>query len=119
LACSLKNNDIQKVRKSLSDITYTNDEVSRISYLIEFLSLDVGNAYRLKKRFDDSKLLTSELLEFASINEMDYRLVKTFVEYSPAITGHILIDEGFSGKGIGDEMNRRETREFLYQLNGV
>ena len=119
LANSLKGNSVSDVRKNLHEANYNGDEINRISYLIDFLSLSVNSAYYLKKKFDNSNLLTSELIEFAVMNNMDYNLVKTFTEYSPSTNGNDLKDQGFAGKGIGDEMIRRETQNFFYMTKGV
>lgn len=119
LALLLRDNDAKVVAGKLNANKYSSDEVSQVSYLVEFQKLSPENAFRLKRLFKSSKLKKDNLVEFSNLSgKPDLALVRAFNQFEPSITGSELQQQGFSGKDLGQEMERRETELFKKMLHG-
>lgn len=113
LALLLRDNDPRGLLKALNGLKYSAEEIAQVSFLVLFQGLTEGTAYKLKKLFANSKLKDSDLIEFAKEAGIpDPDLVKAFLKYKPSITGEELQAQGFSGKELGQELERRETKLF-------
>lgn len=112
LAFALRKNPTKKLSKDLNKLTYNSDEVTRICFLIDTLSLSEDNAVSLKKKFPNSKVRKEELLEFHKMFG-DTTLVETFNEFELSVTGADLMKEGFHpGPTLGKEIQSREFMNF-------
>lgn len=119
LATVLDENDPVLVAKCLNTLKYTADEVAQVGFFMRFKDLCVENAYRLKKQFHVSKLSNEDMLDYVSLRGLpSFKLFTSFMCYEPTIDGKTLLDEGFGGKRLGDELERRETVRFKMQLEG-
>jgi tRNA nucleotidyltransferase/poly(A) polymerase len=113
VAVLLRENPAKVLLKKLNDLKYSSDEVNQISFLVTFQGLDVTTAYKLKKLFKISKLQDKDFVEFSSLTgRPQSSLVQAFIKYEPSITGIELQSQGFSGKELGQELERRETEIF-------
>lgn len=113
LACLLHEIDSEFVSGRLLDLRYTLDEVSKISFLILFKSFRPELVYKMKKLQKSSGITDSQILKFANWNMMDKNLVEKFLSFRLSTTGNELMAQGFKGKEIGHEMERREVQNFL------
>lgn len=113
LAVLLRENAAKLLLKKLNDLKYSSDEVTQVSFLVTFQGLEVPNAYKVKKLFKIAKLADKDLVEFSSlVGKPSSDLVQNFIRYEPSITGIELQAQGFSGKELGQELERRETELF-------
>jgi hypothetical protein len=78
--------------------------------------LNTENAVKLKRSFKNSKLSNEDLIEFGWIAVKEMKLVEKFNNFEFSITGESLIAEGFSGKQLGIELEKRETTLFLASI---
>lgn len=116
LAYLLSDNNVDVLKKELNNLKYSTDEVAQISFLIGFKNLTAENAFKIKKAQANSKLSDGQIRRFAQWMRMDMKLVDAFLQFKPSITGKELMDQGFTGKALGDEMEKRETQNFLNLL---
>lgn len=113
LGCLLRENPWKTLMSKLNELKYPADEVQQISFLSIFLTLSVPNAFKLKKLFKNSRLSNEDLVQFSTlVGKPDDHLVKAFLKFEPSITGMELQAQGFSGKELGQEQERRETEIF-------
>jgi len=119
LAYLLIDNDSEKLKKQLNQLKYSVDEITQISFLKHFYSLNSENVIKLKKAQQNSKLSNSEILTFSQWMQMNPKFVNTFLNFKLSINSKELIDKGFTGKALGDEIERRETENFLIKLKGI
>lgn len=119
IAQLLKNNPTSEVLNTLKNKTYTNVEIAGIIFLIELLKLGIDNAYILKKNQKKSKLSDEEIRKFAEINNIDKKLIDTFLNFNLSIGGEEVQADGFKGSEIGQEIARRETENFKNALQGL
>lgn len=113
LAYLLSDNNIDALKRALNELKYSADEVAQISFLINFKKLVPENAFKLKKAQANSKLSDEQIKKFAHWMRMGIKSVNAFLQFKPSVTGQELIDQGFVGKAIGDEMEKRETHNFM------
>ena len=83
----LKNNDIHKTGKILNSLSYSNSEIENIKFLISLLSLSEENAYELKKSQKRTNLTDEQILNFSKINNINDKLINSFLKYDTTITG--------------------------------
>lgn len=114
MALLLKGNDPAPLSKKLVvGMKWHIEEASGISFLIRLQALHPDNAFRLKKAFANASLSDDQMREFSEINQLpDRRLLEAFIKYQPSITGDELLAQGYKGKELGLEQERRETAEF-------
>jgi tRNA nucleotidyltransferase/poly(A) polymerase len=118
LAIALQYNHVGKLKKTLNKLTYTNDEVSRICFLVDSLRMSIENVFEMKKSFLRSKVSKNELEEFHEISdEGDLELIKVFNLFDLSVSGDDLMKDGFKpGPEMGCEIKRRELQGFMRLL---
>lgn len=113
IATLLKNNDSRLVERTLiNDLKYTTEEGKKISFLIQFLSLNPLNAFKLREKFELLGLDENTLSDFARFNDMKMKLVDSFIKYRISTSGDELVKQGFVGREIGVEKERIEKEKF-------
>ena len=112
LAFLLRNNDVKFVARRLAELTYTNDEVRRVCFLLRLENLNVTNAYELRKAATSCGVTDVQMLKFAFRTVMDLDLLDAFFEYSPSVKGDDVMATGLSGPTVGREIQRREMEIF-------
>jgi tRNA nucleotidyltransferase/poly(A) polymerase len=112
----LAENGAVRVGKHLADLKYTAQEVLQVTFLLRFRDLRPETAYRMRKSFVSSRLTQCQLTEFidlkGAVGMLQY--VTPFIKYlsSPPVKGDDLKAQGYSGKELGGELERRETEIF-------
>ena len=115
LALLLRNNDIKLLNQKLNKLKYPANETAQVVFLALFQQLTKETAYKLKKLFANSHLSDEDLQEFSELsNKPSQNLVAAFKKYKLSVGGEELQSQ-FSGKALGDEIQRRET-EIFYSL---
>jgi len=104
----------------LNKVNYTGDEVAEVGFFYDFRNLNPENAARLKRQAAKFNINdVAKLLEFGDLFQMERLLVAAFVGFKLNVTGEALQAEGFCGKQLGAEMERREQENFLKHYNSV
>lgn len=119
LASILRHNEWKKVSSKLNSLKYSAEEAAQVSFLVAFQELQPENAFKFKRLFKGAHLDNKDLLEFSKLlggKRPNINLVQAFVKFQPSITGADLQAQGFSGKELGAEMERRETELFKGML---
>jgi tRNA nucleotidyltransferase/poly(A) polymerase len=114
LALLLRDNDPKSLGKKVNKLKYSVVETRQIIFLALFQVLQPDSAYKLKKLWVPTQLSEADLEEFARLNngKPPTRLVKAFNKYTPTVSGQELMDQGFKGRELGQELERRETELF-------
>ena len=117
LSYLLVDNNVDSLKGGLNSLKYSADEITQISFLNILKNLDIDNVFKLKKAQANSKLTDEQIRKFANWMKMNTKLLEAFLKFKTTITGKELIDQGFIGKAIGDEMEMREIENFKKLLN--
>lgn len=112
IAYLLQNNNIDSVKLELNKLKYSTDEISQIYFLLNFKKISPENAFRLKKMQINSKLSDEQIKKFAHWNNIDSKLVNAFMKFNLSVSGQELMNQGFKGKFLGDEIEKREIENF-------
>jgi len=87
IATLLKDNDVKKLRNVLNKLTYSNDEVKNIDFLIKLNDIDADDIYQLKKMQKGAKLSDKQISDYAKHNGLDTRLINTFLNFNLSVKG--------------------------------
>jgi tRNA nucleotidyltransferase/poly(A) polymerase len=117
LATLLQNNNIDVLRSELSNLKYTSDEITSISFLVILKSLNIDTVFKIKKAQTNCKLTNEQIYHFSTLNNIDMHLIDTFLKFNLSVSGKSLVEKGFKGKDIGIEQERLETNNFISLLN--
>lgn len=112
LAHLLSKNKVDVLRKKLNELKYSVDEIKAITFLISMLELNVDNAFALKKAQKVSGITDDQIRNFGANSGMSSQLLDAFEDFKFTVKSQELIDQGFSGKALGDEISKRETENF-------
>ena len=110
----LKNNDVGKIGKILNSLSYSNSEIENIKFLISLLSLSSENAYDLKKIQKRTDLSNNQILRFLRINNIDDKLINSFLNYNISTTGDDVmgIYNIEPGPSVGKYIQQMELEKF-------
>jgi tRNA nucleotidyltransferase/poly(A) polymerase len=112
LATILISSGPKAIHRHLNRLKYSVAETKAVMFLNQFAGLDVQNAFKLSKS-QPREVSDEDLQEFAqAVGEPSPELVEAFLQFVPTVSGQELIDQGFSGRELGAEMQRRETENF-------
>ena len=113
IAYMLQTNGVDKVKSKLNSLKYTNQEVKDISLLIQLSrpAEVIKDLPSYKKLQDNSKLTTSQIKQWVSINSNKY--IMKLWNWKLSVTAKDAIDKGLKGKDIGNYIKDKEERLFL------
>lgn len=110
----LSSNSPERLKKQLNNLKYSAVETSQVWFLVNFQNLSVETAVDLWKinakqvRLDQDTLINAAKI----MGEPPMNLVKAFIAYEPSIGSEELIQQGFSGKELGQKIRELETERF-------
>ena len=113
IAYMLQTNNKDKVKSKLNSLKYTNTEVKDIWLLIHLSrpAEVIKDLPSYKKLQDNSKLTTSQIKKWATINSNKY-IIKLW-NWKLSVTAKDAINKGLKGKDIGDYIKGEEEKLFL------
>lgn len=116
LATLLKDNDVKKLRSVLNKLTYSNDEVKNIDFLIKLNDINADDIYQLKKMQKGAKLSDEQISDYAKHNGLDGRLIDAFLKFNLSVKGGEAMQRyGLTAKDkskIGQAIKDLETEKF-------
>lgn len=121
LAMLLDGEDVSTLGPRLNYLKYSADEIAQVQFLLRFRGIGPGEAYKMRKALKSSGLDPHIMGSYFIQRGLPSReMMSAFTAYmsSPAVKGDVLMAEGFSGKALGVELERRE-RELFEGLVGV
>jgi tRNA nucleotidyltransferase/poly(A) polymerase len=116
MAYLLQDNNVDSVKTELNKLKYTVDEISQITFLLNFKNFSPEKVFKLKRMQANSKLSNEQIMKFAHWSKMNLKLVDAFLKFKLSVTGQELMQQGFKGKSLGDEIEKRETQIFMDSL---
>lgn len=118
LARLLSNTNNVKIAERLNELKYTTQEIKEITFFLDFSCGLVDISYRLHKAYKQSGITPERLRRYASMRVWPLpEFTETLIKFELSVKGQELMAEGFSGRELGNELERREKVRFLEQLN--
>jgi tRNA nucleotidyltransferase/poly(A) polymerase len=111
----LEGNDPERVACRLNELRYTDLEVRQVLFFMRFRGLGIDNAFKLRKLYQQGQIARSQVGEYlAERGQPSIRLALAFADYLdlPPVRGDELLAQGYSGRGLGVELERRENELF-------
>ena len=114
IACLLRKNNVDLVKKELNHLSYSTEEVSKIAFLLKMLSFKPEMILKYKKAEINSKITSSELIEFSRLNNLDMNLIKKFIGFKLTVTGDDMLKQGIKpGPEMGKTIEQAEFDNFI------
>jgi tRNA nucleotidyltransferase/poly(A) polymerase len=113
MAWMLAPNDPTKLGKDLNKLTYTNDETKAVTFLVALLKFSPDKVVTFKKMQKQAGLSDEQIRKFASMVNLDQKLIEAFLQFQLSVTGKDAMDAGIDkGPEIGKFINQREIENF-------
>lgn len=114
-----KNEVTPEFKQILIDSKIPTNFVDIISVLIRLYNNGVPpeDVYELYKEVRNKDVRRDILEEWINIMGIRDKSVIKFLDYVPTTTGKEVMDDGFKGAGIGNEIRKREAEKFKKMLN--
>lgn len=117
--------ELNPIEDTFLKLKYTAKEAKHLAFLLDFLEFDARHAYRFLHRRKQAtvpaemiRTFTTFALPFKIEFSTQEKVIDTFLNYRFSVSGNDLMEEGFKGKDIGLELERRENVLFLQSLHG-
>jgi tRNA nucleotidyltransferase (CCA-adding enzyme) len=101
----------------IQEIKLSHEVSNEIVFLIKLQNLTFENFYELKKLENRINISSSTILEYFQKSNQLKNIIHKFINFKFTISGNELIDKGFKGREIGDEMKRIEIKKFKNFVN--
>lgn len=85
---------------------------TKVVFLISFLSLDIENVFDFYKKKQQCDISDDSILEWIRVNSITDPVKLKFLKYKPSVSSQELMNKGFKGKALGDEIKRLEIEIF-------
>jgi tRNA nucleotidyltransferase/poly(A) polymerase len=99
-------------KRLVQDYRIESEVASKVVFLIRLLELTPETAFELHRSKIQCRINDSTILEWFKVLGINDRNKIKFVDYSPATSAQELMQKGFTGKALGDEMKRLEIENF-------
>lgn len=110
-------NSAKTLKKELNRLSFTSDEIGAIIFLTKIKDFQIADVFDLHKEFTLTKLDKNILIQFAKINKLDMKRIKTFIKYKPSTNGNWVMKEfGLKGKDIAYKIKELEAEKFRQML---
>ena len=98
--------------KLVNNYKISNNISKKIVFLIDFLKFNSNNVLNTHKKRSQLSIDNNILNEWLILNDIKDDLMYKFIDYKPTVSAEKLMDLGFKGKQLGEEINRLEIINF-------
>lgn len=119
IAQVLRDNEITpKFKQTLIDSKIPTRFVDIISILISIYNNGISpdDVYELDKMMKNKGVRKDIIEEWIKVMNIKDKSIVKFLDYQPTTTGKEIMDDGFRGVNIGNEIRRRESEKFKKML---
>ena len=113
IANLFKLEDTQKLEnKMILQYKIEGDIASKVVFLIDLLKLTPENAFDLYKKKVRCHCTSAQIIDWLDTCGIHSKIFIRFIDYVPSVSAEDLMDKGFKGKNLGDEIKRLEIENF-------
>lgn len=117
LATLFKNEKAEGLQERMVQGCFIPIEVARVvAFLVWFQQFDPEKVTEFYSKRNSYKISDEVLLEWISTIGLSGKKFSSFVKYRPTTSSQELMDKGFKGKALGDEIKRLEIENFKRML---
>lgn len=110
LSYLLQSNNTDKLIKYLNKKGYSVEEIRNIKFLLYLAEFNLDNIVSLKRLHNQVSITDNDILRFGKYINKNFN---KFVNFELKISGQELMDKGYKGKKIGNQMNKLEKQRYL------
>lgn len=114
IANLFKNNIVDGLlNKMVQDYKIESETATKVVFLVSLLSFKPEQVTEFYKKRQQCAIDDSTILEWIKVQDIDDDWLVKFVDYKPTVSSQELMDKGFKGKALGDEIKRLEVEKFM------
>ena len=98
--------------KMILEYKIEGDVASKVVFLIDLLKLTAENAFDLYKKKIRCHVTNSQIIDWLDTCSITKGIFIRFIDYVPSVSAEDLMNKGFKGKALGDEIKRLEIEKF-------
>ena len=98
--------------KMILEYKIEGDVASKVVFLIDLLKLTTENAFDLYKKKIRCHVTNSQIIDWLDTCSITKGIFIRFIDYVPSVSAEDLMNKGFKGKALGDEIKRLEIEKF-------
>ncbi len=99
-------------QKMVLEYKIESDIATKVVFLIDLLQLTIETAFDLYKKKVRCHITNHQIIDWLDTNNIHKTIFIRFIDYLPTVSAQKLIELGFSGKELGEEIRRREIEKF-------
>ncbi len=92
------------------------ENAKKIVFLLELSKMKVEEVLDLFRKRQQCAITDATILEWLEVSNNQNDMLVKFVEYKPTTSSQELMDQGFKGKALGEEIKRQEIEKFKEML---
>lgn len=103
-------------RKLVQEYKIEHETATKVIFLVSLLSFKVEDVFDIYKKRQQCAISDETILEWLKVQGINDDSLIKFVEYRPSVSSQELIEKGFKGKALGEEIKRIEIEKFKETL---
>jgi len=112
-----KNADTDRLEtKLVQEFRIEIENAKKIVFLLELSKMNVEDVLDIFRKRQQCAITDTTILEWLEVSNNQNDMLVKFVEYKPTTSSHELMDQGFKGKALGEEIKRLEVEKFKQML---
>jgi tRNA nucleotidyltransferase/poly(A) polymerase len=112
-----KNADTNRLEtKLVQEFRIEIENAKKIVFLLELSKMKVEDVLDLFRKRQQCSITDATILEWLRVSNNQNDMLVKFVEYKPTTSSQELMDQGFKGKALGEEIKRQEIDKFKQML---
>ena len=112
-----KNADTNRLETKLVQEFRIEQEIAKkIVFLLELSKMKAEDALDLFRKRQQCAITDATILEWLRVSDNQNDMLVKFVGYKPTVSSKELMEQGFSGKELGEEIKRLEIEKFKKML---
>lgn len=100
------------VDKMVQNYKIENETATKVAFLISLLDFKPENVFDTYKKRQQCVIKDSTILEWINVQNIEDNWLIKFIDYKPSVSSKELMDNGFKGRALGDEIKRLEIEKF-------
>lgn len=100
------------VDRMVQNYKIENETATKVVFLISLLDFKPENVFDVYKKRQQCAIKDSTILEWINVQNIEDNWLIKFIDYKPSVSSKELMDNGFKGKALGDEIKRLEIEKF-------
>jgi tRNA nucleotidyltransferase/poly(A) polymerase len=113
IASLFRNESTEGLEKKMAqDFRIEIETARKAAFLIDLSNMSAEGAYDMAKRRQQCGISDETMLEWLRATGSQNPISLKFIEYRPTVSSKELMDQGFKGKELGEEIKRREIEKF-------